>query len=48
MEEAIISNSNVQKASLLSDNGIGGSSGFIVDLLKERIVFLKNKLKKMS
>ena len=45
MEEGIIANSNVQKASLLSDNGIEASSGFAVDLLKERIVFLENKLK---
>ena len=28
MEEAIIANSNVQKASLLSDNGVEASSGF--------------------
>ena len=39
MDEAIIANSNVQKASLLSDNGIEASSGFVVDLLKERLVF---------
>ena len=45
MEEGIIANSNVQKASLLSDNGIEASSGFAVDLLKERIVFLENKPK---
>ena len=45
MEEAIIANSNVQKASLLSNNGIGASSSFVVDLLKERIVFLVNELK---
>ena len=44
MEEAIIANSNVQKASLLSHNGIEGFSGFAVDLLKERIVFLENEL----
>ena len=44
-EEAIITNSNVQKASLLSDNGIDASSGFVVDLLKEKIVFLENELK---
>ena len=45
MEEAIIAKSNVQKASLLSDNGIEASLGFVVDLLKERIVFLENELK---
>ena len=44
-EEAIITNSNIQKASLLSDNGIDASSGFVVDLLKEKIVFLENELK---
>ena len=31
--------------SLLSDNDIEASSGFVVDLLKERIVFLENELK---
>ena len=45
MEEAITANTNVQKASLLSDNAIESSSGFVGDLLKERIVFLENKLK---
>ena len=45
MEKAIIAKSNVQEASLLSDNGIEASSGFVVDLLKERIVFLENELK---
>ena len=45
MEEAIIVKSNVQKAPLLSDNGIEASSGCVVDLLKERIVFLENELK---
>ena len=45
MEEAIIANSNVQKTSLLSDNGIEASSGSVVGLLKERIVFLENELK---
>ena len=45
MEEAIIAKSNVQKASLLSDNDIEASSGFAVGLLKERIVFLENELK---
>ena len=29
MEEAITANSNVQKASLLSDNGVDASSGFL-------------------
>ena len=45
MDEAIIAKSNVQKASLLSDNGIEASPGFVVDLLKEKIVFLENDLK---
>ena len=45
MEEAITVNSSVQKASLIIDNGIQVSSGFVVDLLKESIVFLENKLK---
>ena len=45
MEEAIIAKSNVQKAFLLSNNGIEASSDFVVDLLKERIVFLENELK---
>ena len=45
MEEAIIANSNAQKTSLLSDNGIEAFSGLVVDLLKERIVFLENELK---
>ena len=45
MEEAIIAKSNVQKAYLRSDNGVEASSGFAVDLLKERIVFLENELK---
>ena len=45
MEEAITANTNVQKASLLSDNAIESSSGFVGDVLKERIVFLENKLK---
>ena len=44
MEEVIIANSNVQKVSLLSDNGIEASSGFVVGLLKERIVFFTKKL----
>ena len=46
MEEAIIDNSSVQKASLLSDNSIEGSSCFAVKLLKERTLFLENELKK--
>ena len=45
MEEAITANTNVQNASLLSDNAIESSSGFVGNLLKERIVFLENKLK---
>ena len=45
MEEAIITNSNVQKASLLSDNGVEASLGVVVDLLKDRFVFWKNELK---
>ena len=45
MEEAIIAKSNVQKASLLSDNGIEASSSLVLDLLKERIAFLENELK---
>ena len=45
MEEAITANTNVQKASLLPDNAIESSSGFVGDVLKERIVFLENKLK---
>ena len=45
MEEAIIAKSNIQKASLLSDNGIEASSGFVVDILKEKIVILENELK---
>ena len=45
IEEAIVANSNVQKASLLPGNGIEASSGFAVDLLKERILFLENELK---
>ena len=45
MEETITANTNVQKASLLSDNAIESSSGFVGDVLKERIVFLENKLK---
>ena len=45
MEEAIVVNSNIQKASLLSDNGVKASSGFVVDLLKERIMILENELK---
>ena len=48
MEEAIITKSNVQKASLLSDNGIEASLGFVVDILKERIVFLENELKQKN
>ena len=43
--EVIIANSSVQKPSLLSDNGIEASSDFVVDFLKERIVFLENELK---
>ena len=39
VEEAIITNSNVQKASLLSDNGVEASLGVVVDLLKDRFVF---------
>ena len=39
MEEAIIAKSKVQKASLLSDNGIEAPSGFAVDILKERLCF---------
>ena len=35
------SNNCQQHASLLSDNGIETSSGFVVDLLKERTVFLE-------
>ena len=45
MEEAAIANSNVQNASLLSDNGVEASLGFVVDLLKDMIVFLENELK---
>ena len=45
MEEAILAKSNVQKASLLSDNSTEASSGSVVYLLKERIVFLENELK---
>ena len=45
MEDAVIANSNTQKASLLSDNGTEASSGFVVNLLKERIVLLENELK---
>ena len=45
MEQAIIANRSVQKASLLSDNGVEASSSFVVDLLKDRIVFLGNELK---
>ena len=45
MEETIITNSNVQKASLLSDNGVEASLGVVVDLLKDRFVFWKNELK---
>ena len=45
MKEAIIANGNVQKTSLLSDNGIEASLGSVVGLLKERIVFLENELK---
>ena len=45
VEEAIITNSNVQKASLLSDNGVEASLGVVVDLLKDRVVFWKNELK---
>ena len=48
MEEVIIANSNVQKVSLLSANVIEASSGFVVDLLKERIVFLENELKQLD
>ena len=39
MEETIITNSNVQKASLLSDNGVEASLGVVVDLLKDKFVF---------
>ena len=45
MEEAIIANSNVQKASLLSDNSVEASLSFVVDLLKDRVVFLESELK---
>ena len=45
MEDAVIANSNTQKASLLSDNGTEASSGFVVNLLKETILFLENELK---
>ena len=45
MEEAIIANSNAKKVSLLSDNCIEASLGFVVDLLKERSVFVENELK---
>ena len=45
MEEAIIAKSKVQKGSLFSDNGIEASSGFIVDLLKERIVIFRRRAK---
>ena len=45
VEEAIITNSNVQKACLLSDNGVEASLGVVVDLLKDRVVFWKNELK---
>ena len=48
MEEVIIANSNVQKVSLLSANVIEASSGFVVDLLKERIVFLESELKQLD
>ena len=33
------------KSRLLSANGVEASSGFVVDLLKDRIVFLENELK---
>ena len=45
MEDAVIANSNTQKASLLSDNSTEASSGFVVNLLKETILFLENELK---
>ena len=45
MEDAVIANSNTQKASLLSDNGTEASSGFVVNLLKETILFLESELK---
>ena len=45
MEEARTANSNVRKASLLSDNDVEASSGFFVDILKDRIVFLESELK---
>ena len=45
MEEAIIANSNVQKVSPLSDNGVEALFCFVVGLLKDKIVFLENELK---
>ena len=45
MEEAVIANSMVQKASLLSENVTEASSDFGIDVVKERIVFLENGLK---
>ena len=48
MEDAVIANSNTQKASLLSDNGTEASSGFVVNLLKETILFLENELKQKN
>ena len=45
IEEARTANSNVPKASLLSDNDVEASSGFFADILKDRIVFLESELK---
>ena len=39
MEEAIVANSKLQKLSLLLDNGVENLLGFVVDHLKDRIVF---------
>ena len=39
MEEAIVANSELQKLSLLLDNGVENLLGFVVDHLKDRIVF---------
>ena len=48
MDEAIIVNSNVQKAFLLCGSGLEASSGFVMDLLKDRIVSLENELKQKN
>ena len=39
MKMKIVANSKVQKLSLLLDNGVENLLGFVVDLLKDRIVF---------